>query len=123
MLRNTPQRNRKPPNRYGASDDLGLIPNSAEDDIEDELFQLYGDDSFEDKNYTPETPKRRKVVATVGRLNSKKRVQFADDLDQIQITGVNFDSMYDDLDKSIPIVSDLEISSEQNQQNCSENQG
>lgn len=123
--RNTPSRNRKPPNRYGILSNEKNI--SDKDDVEDELlFDLYSDDSMEDKTYTPETPRRTQRVITVKR--SKKSVHFSDklqskDLDQIEITGFNFDSMCDNIDgKNISIVSDPNESREENELNSITNQ-
>lgn len=131
MERNTPQRNRQRPKRYGVAENEAYIPDqeNCQDDDEDKMLQLYGDNSIDDKTYSPETPKTkaRKIVATVGRVgnNSKKRVQFTDnlELDQIKITGMDFNSIYDEINENISIVSDPDISREKNQQNCSKNQG
>lgn len=124
--RNTPQRNRKPPNRYGVSSNDSYMCDPDEEN-EDDLLALYGDDSMEDKNYSPETPKRSsaKVVATIRKVNTK-RVHFADkqESDKIPITGINFDGMYDDLLENITIVSDPGSSREKNELNASlTNQG
>lgn len=90
-LAESKKRSRKKTEFYGASE------NFLNDSIDDSVLQELEDDSFEDKNYSPE--ENGKVVATVKRArNSDHSPNQPGSANRKHQFGSNYDDLFDDID-------------------------
>lgn len=90
------KRRRQSPERYG---DMGQI-NLSGSSIDDALG--LSDNSLDDINFAP-SPKRIKVVATVGK--PPKKITFNNAMEKTSTPAINFDDEFDLLKRSKPAVS------------------
>lgn len=125
------KRTRRSPKRYGAVGEFHMS------DSYEDVDELWGDNSFEDKDFVPPENKAPKVVATaidIARRNSKKKkldsiVQTseqigisADDEHQFGKVTLDLDEEFDSLSKSMPKTFDIGSSQKKNEQTPEKNE-